>query len=153
MAFHSKSEGLRPPEWPSVAIFSSFRKFLGEVAAAREAFIINHIHVSSPPSVIPINPGAEYVRFPEDNPDMPDHEVQELVIAKALASTAIYVVCPKGYTGVLASYEIGRAMEAAAPLYFSEMPDEPGMREPARERIVDPHELSRMMWYGEVTPI
>lgn len=151
----SRLEGswLHLPEVPSVAIFSSFRKFLGQVAAARDVFMANGIHVSTPPSVTPINPGAEYVRFPEDDPNLSDVEIQKGVLAKALASSAIYVVCPGGYTGTLASYEIGRAQGAATPLYFSELPEEPLMQRAAMERIVGPQELSEMILEGAVSPI
>jgi hypothetical protein len=131
------------PEQPTIAIFSSFRKFLNEVGAARAVFEDRDIRVSNPPSTAPINPGAEYVRFPEDDPSLSDIEIQKLVITRALASTAIYVVCPGGYTGRTASYEIGRAVEAqAAPLYFSEMPEEPLMHSTAEGHIVTPHELA-----------
>jgi hypothetical protein len=122
------------------------------VAAARAVFVARGIHVSNPPGTLPINPGAEYVRFPEDDPNVPDHKIQEQVMARALASTAIYVVCPGGYTGRTASYEIGHAVEAAAPLYFSEMPEE-SMHVPVAGRIINPHELSDMILGGRVTPI
>lgn len=138
---------------PSVAIFSSFRKFLVEVAATRTILVGRGIHVSNPPSDMPINPGAEYVRFPGDDPALPDYKIQEQVMARALASTAIYVLCPGGYTGRTASYEIGRAVQAEAPLYFSEMPEEPFMQLPAADRVINPHTLADIVLGNLVTPI
>lgn len=142
-----------PEGQPSVAIFSSFRKFLGQVSGARDLFIANGIYVSNPPNTTVLNPGAEYVRFEGDDPNMSDREIQNLVIKRALASTAIYVVCPRGYTGTLVSYEIGWVQQAGAPLYFSEMPNERFIRHDTADRIVNPRQLSDMISKSEVTPI
>lgn len=148
-------EGYTEPPQPSVAIFSSFCKFLREVGVVRNVFLEHGIYVSNPPSLEPINPGAEYVRFPEDDPSLSDGQIQRRVIGTAMLSTAIYVVCPNGYVGSLASYEIGWANSGGANLYFSELPraEEPILQPLAEGRIVDPHELSHMVLENRLTPL
>jgi hypothetical protein len=120
---------------------------------AHAIFTRQGIRVSSPPSLAPINPGADYVRFPEDDPTLSDIEIQRRTEQRILAATAIYVVCPGGYTGSLASFEIGRATEAKRPLYFSEFPTEPFIRMEAEGRIVAAHELADMIIQNTITPI
>lgn len=146
---------ITPPPSPSIAIFSSFRKHLEPVSQAAEVFRAHGIFVSNPPGFEPINPGTEFVRFPGDDPDMSDAEIQMRVIGTALLSSAIYVVCPGGYIGRTASYEIGWAEGHNSHLYFSEVPDPTERIFPqlAEGRIVSARQLADMVLQGQTLPI
>jgi len=115
------------------------------ISAARSFFVRQGIVVPVPPSGQPINPGAEFVRFPEDNPRFSDEKIEELAIAAGLAATAVYIMCPQGYTGPSVRYEIACMVDAGKQPYFSEQPGTTDIQRHARGRIASMQQLATMV--------
>lgn len=108
----------------TVAIVGSFRRHYDEVVAVARIFTAAGILVASPAISRIVNPGEEYVRFESDPHDLTDQRIQAITMARILAADLVYVVAPGGYIGRTTSYELGRAHERGAPVYYSEPPND-----------------------------
>ena len=139
---------------PSVAMIGSFRKHLTEMEAAKQIFTNNGIEVVNPLSTEPLQPGIEFVRFATDGEGLTDAEVQIHALERILGATAVYVICPEGYTGKTTAYEWGWVSEKGRPAYFSDMPSEWFMQIYAQERrVVTPQALADLLLANAVEPL
>jgi hypothetical protein len=129
---------------PSLAIIASFRNHYEPVLAAREVFLRHGIEVTSPKGSPIIKPGIPFVRFQSDPHHAPDCVVQSTAVHRILRADAVYVVAPDGYVGRTTCYEIGRAVQAGRPLYFSEPPKDLPICVPT-DHVVSPETLALML--------
>jgi hypothetical protein len=131
-----------PPR--TVAIIGSFRQFYKEVLEAHEIFRKNGIVVTSPKGDAVSKDGIPFVRFKSDSETLDDPSVQVVALHRILRADAVYVVAPAGYVGNTTCYEIGRVVQAAKPLFFSEPPQDLPIRVPNRS-IVSASELAELL--------
>jgi hypothetical protein len=114
----------------SVAIIGSFKQHYEDVRAAVRRFRDAGITVRSPLGADIVEEGIDFVRFTSDDPSLDDYDVQSLALHRILGADAVYVVAPGGYLGRTTCYEIGRAVQAGRPVYFSEPPVDLPLRVP-----------------------
>ncbi|MFA5186056.1 MAG: NUDIX domain-containing protein [Patescibacteria group bacterium] len=102
-------------------IHGSLRKHLAEILEAKRCFEANGIQVLSPPSEIAVGEDAGFVFFPgEQGLDPRLVEIRFLEKLKSLDRDGFsYFVCPDGYLGPSAAYELGLALAYGIPCYFS----------------------------------
>jgi hypothetical protein len=144
------------PDAPTIAIFGSYRHGrMNPVRMAIAEFQANGIRVTTPPDADPLDPHDSFVRFPGDDPNMPDHEIEAKILEIAKQSDATWVCCPNGYVGRATSYEIGYMKQSEAALYFSELPmkEEPWIRRAGIGRVATLSAMVKMLHGGTVTPI
>lgn len=134
-------------------MIGSFRKHLPEMQQAIKVFTENKIEVVNPLSTEVLNDGADFVRLASDESDLSDAEVQANALVRILGSSAVYVVCPRGYVGKTSSYEWGWIEGRGAAAYFSDLPDMLFMRRYTKDRIVTPFQLSKLILNGETKPL
>jgi hypothetical protein len=106
----------------SVAIIGSFRQHYVAVLKAVHTFRDAGWIVTSPLGTDIIREGIEFVRFTSDTPGWNDPTVQSIALHRILRADMVYVVAPEGYVGRTTCYEVGRAVQANRPLFFSEHP-------------------------------
>lgn len=106
-----------------VAILGSFRKHFNQISEARDRFIEAGFEVVLPVGEI-TDPNPGFVPLSSDKPGLMPAEIEALAVEKALNAEVIFFVCPKGYIGRTASYELGRLTQAGKRLFFSEAPDD-----------------------------
>lgn len=106
----------------SAAVIGSFRQHYGAVLGAVEAFRAAGWHVTSPLGSGIVREGIPFVRFESDDAALDDNAVQALALHRILRADMTYVVAPDGYVGRTTCYEIGRLVQAARPVYFSNPP-------------------------------
>lgn len=104
---------------PSISLIGSFRRHYGLIRDIAEFFLANGVTVPSPSFSRILDPEASYLRFECDPPELSDHDIQAVTLARLLASEAVYVVAPGGYIGLDTSMEIGHILQARVPLFFS----------------------------------
>lgn len=106
---------------PSVVVLGSFRKHLDEIMEAARAFEADGFKVLSPPQGKARNPEAEFVLLEEDG-DAGPREVADRVMAEIDRADAVYFVCPGGYMGPSAAFELGYCVARRKPVFVSERP-------------------------------
>ena len=108
---------------PTVAIIGSFRKHYSLVLAAHRVFVAAGLKITSPLGAPPIGSGTEeFVRFTSDRADWSEEMIETVALHRILRADVTYVIAPDGYVGRTTAYEIGRAIQAARPIVFSELP-------------------------------
>lgn len=133
----------------SVAVIGSFRQHYSRALEAVTAFRDVGWVVTSPIGTPVIEPGLDFVRFESDDADLGDAMVQTLALHRILRADVVYVVAPDGYVGRTTCYEIGRAVQARRPVYFSERPRDLPIAVPSGH-IASPSEL--VVHLSEVEP-
>jgi len=128
----------------SVAIIASFRQHYEEALRALQVFHDNGIEVTSPKGTPIVEPGIAFVRFRSDCAQATDGTVQSIAMHRILRANAVYVVAPDGYVGRTTCYEIGRVIQAARPVYFSERPTDLPICVP-EDHIATPQELAEVL--------
>ena len=106
----------------TVAIIGSFRQHYPKVKEAWVAFSEVGLTITSPKGTPIRQHGIPFVRFESDPEDWTDGKVQTVALHRIFRAQFIYVVAPEGYVGRTTCYEIGRAIQAQRPIYFSEHP-------------------------------
>jgi hypothetical protein len=115
-----RADPAQPWTSPSISLIGSFRKHYDQVRETAMFFAGNGITVLSPSISEILEEGAEYVRFKSDPPNMENHDIQAITLARLLASDAVYVIAPGGYIGLDTAVEIGHLLQAGVQLFFSE---------------------------------
>lgn len=105
----------------TVVVLGSFRKHLGEIMEAVRAFEANGFRVLSPRQGKARNPGAEFVLLEEDGEAGP-REVADRVMAEIDRADLVYFVCPGGYMGASAAFELGYCVARGKAVFVSERP-------------------------------
>lgn len=123
----------------SAVILGSYRKHFSEVQHAKSIFEAAGWHVPVPRGDT-VDETALFVRLTGDKPGAEPAELEDLVIADALAADIVYFVIPDGYIGRTTSYELGRLIGSERQLFFSHLPDDLPVRVDA-SRIVTPEQL------------
>jgi hypothetical protein len=121
---------------PKIAVIGSFKQHYEPVRIAIGAFRAAGLVVTSPLGADVVKPGIDFVRFTSDDPRCDDATVQTIALHRILGADVVYVVAPEGYVGRTTCYEIGRAVQARKPIFFSERPADLPVR------IPDSHVLS-----------
>lgn len=129
---------------PSVALIGSFRKHMQEIRQIRGLFLSEGIEVTTPQGDEIEDQDEEFVRFREEFEDEDDPTVQSIAMHRILRADATYVIAPEGYVGRTTCYEIGRIVQAARPLYFSQRPKDLPLYVP-NGYIVGQDQLARMI--------
>ncbi|WP_434452088.1 hypothetical protein [Lentzea sp. E54] len=133
----------------SAAVIGSFRRHYAEVVAVVRELEEAGFEVRSPVVSRIINPGAAYVRFETDLPQLSNLDIQAATLAKILDSDVVYLVAPGGYVGRTTCYELGCVQERGIPVYFSEVPEDLPIAIPL-ENVCAPGELMRRVQTREV---
>jgi hypothetical protein len=133
-----------------VAIIGSFKQHYKSVCAAIATFREAGIDVTTPIGSDIHEEGIAFVRFHTDPPDWDDSTVQTIALHRILRADAVYVVAPSGYVGRTTCYEIGRVLQAAQPIYFSEHPDDLPIAMPA-DHVVAPAGLAGLLQSGSAS--
>src|SRR5262249_37911874 len=94
------------------------------ILEARTVFVQRGIQVTSPEGNAVIREGIDFVRFEKEFEDWDDPSVQAVALHRILRADAVFVVVPGGYIGRTTCYEVGRIIQAARPVYFSEHPND-----------------------------
>lgn len=105
-----------------MSIIGSFRQFYDDVLSAWRSFAAAGWRITSPLGSPIIRPGIPFVRFVTDPDDWDDATVQTAALHRILRADLTYVIAPGGYVGRTTCYELGRIIQAAQPVYFSEQP-------------------------------
>src|SRR5579859_6504731 len=130
-----------PVRTASAAVIGSFRQHYDAVCQAIGQFLLAGWHITSPSGAEIMTPGIPFVRFTTDPDDWDDPTVQTIALHRILRADLVYVVAPEGYVGRTTCYEIGRAVQADRPIYFSSAPHDLPLRVPV-ERVADPASLA-----------
>jgi len=121
-----------------VAIIGSFRQHFDDVLQARSCCAGAGLVVTTPAGSSVLDRTVEFVRLDNDDVALADPAVQSVATARILAADAVYVVAPGGYVGRTTCYELGRAIEARKPVYFSELPHDLPVSVPATHIMAAP---------------
>jgi hypothetical protein len=106
----------------TAAIIGSFKQHYEEIRVVWQRFNTVGLHVTSPKGTPIIKPGIPFVRFESDPAHWSDAFVQTVALHRIVRADFVYVVTLGGYVGRTTCYEIGRIIQAARPIYFSEHP-------------------------------
>jgi hypothetical protein len=120
-----------------VAIIGSFRKYFAAMTNARDCCGAAGLAVSTPASGDVVDDSVTFVRLTTDDAGLADEAIQAVATNRIIRADAVYVVAPNGYVGRTTCWEVGRAMQAGRPVYFSEPPEDLPIRVPATH-IIDP---------------
>jgi hypothetical protein len=96
-------------------------------------------HTVTSPSGAAVIRGDD-VRFEDDAPSASEATLQTLALERIMAADVVYVVAPEGYVGRATSYELGRLIQAAVPVYFSSAVHDPPLAVPATH-VATPEEI------------
>jgi hypothetical protein len=140
------SDGVR-----SVAIVGSFRKHYETVLATRQRFLDAGLVVTSPRGTWIVGANVDFVRFHTDPEHWDDPTVQTVALQLIFQADFTYVIAPEGYVGRTTCYELGRLIQAAKPVYFSDVPTDLPIRIP-REHIYSPNEICERIAQGTFVP-
>jgi hypothetical protein len=106
----------------SVALIGSFKSHYRVVRSAMAVLQQAGIGITSPLGTDIRVPGIPFVRFESDDPALSDGFVQSLTMQRIFQADLVYVIAPRGYVGRTTCYEVGRVIQAACPIYFSDHP-------------------------------
>lgn len=134
----------------TVAIIGSFRKHYPEVLEAHATFHAAGITITTPLAT-EITREGEFVRFASDPPEWDDQWVQSIAMHRILRADAVYVIAPAGYVGRTTCYEIGRALQASRPVFFSEFPADLPIRV-EMSHVIPPTSLVSCILGAEIVP-
>lgn len=131
-------------KYQTVGLCGSFRKHLDVVSSAHRQFTDSGFEVLAPTVMGEVsNPDDDFVLFESDDSDDPlelEGRYQELL----LESDAVYVCNPEGYIGGSVMMELGR-LAGRAEVYFMEIPQEPVVREMAKDSVVSAEDFIKYM--------
>jgi hypothetical protein len=100
-----------------IAVVGSFHRHYDLVMDACRVFGNGGHTVVSPSGAALIRGGD--LRFEDDDPSFAEAKLQTLALERIMGADFVYVVAPDGYVGRATSYELGRLVQAAVPLFFS----------------------------------
>ena len=129
---------------PSVALIGSFRKHYQQILLARNVFQVRGITVTSPLGNAVVDENVLFVRFDTEFEGEDDPTVQGYALHRIMRADAVYVVIPTGYIGRTTCYEVGRVVQAARPVYFSDAPHDLPLQVPNRF-VVSPEQLADLI--------
>ena len=124
----------------TIALIGSFRKHYDTVLDVLDIFRKADFIITTPLGTPIIKPGMPFVRFISDPSQLEDYMVQTITMERIFRADLIYVVAPGGYVGRTTCYEIGRIIQAAHPLYFTDYPQDFPILIP-QSHILSPIEL------------
>ena len=110
--------------FPTAALLGSFRQHYLAILDSWKVLSAEGIRLTTPlGSPVTRESSAElFVRFESDDPSWSDEMVETVAMHRIFSADAVYVVAPSGYIGRTTCYEVGRAIQARRPVYFSESP-------------------------------
>lgn len=114
----------------TAAIVGSFRRFYDDILRTRVVFVDAGWEVSTPVGGRPLDPTAEFIVFDTDAVGYDAPTIETLAVHRILRADLVYVCAPAGYVGRTTCYEVGRAIQAHRPIYFSDMPADLPLRVP-----------------------
>jgi hypothetical protein len=114
-----------------VALIGSFRRHFDVILDVRNWCEGVGLTVTTPAGSDVLDASVAFVRLDCDDAALDDSAVQAVATHRILAADAVYVVAPGGYVGRTTCYEVGRALEAGRPVYFSEAPHDLPISVPA----------------------
>lgn len=121
-----------------IALIGSFRRHFATIIDARGCCEEAGLSVTTPAGQTVLDGSVPFVRLDCDDTALEDPVVQSVATGRILDSDAVYVVAPDGYIGRTTCYEVGRAIEARKPVYFSEAPDDLPISVPATHIMTAP---------------
>lgn len=107
----------------TAVILGSYRKHFDQISLARDRLIQSGIEVVLPVGEV-VDDSAEFVSLSSDEAGLTPGNIEAAAVDKALEASFVYFVCPDGYIGRTASYELGRLTQAGKQPYFSHMPSD-----------------------------
>ena len=113
-----------------IAVIGSFGRHYDAVERAMAVFAQAGMAIASPRAGA-LLADSEDVRFTDDDPGLGEAELQVFTLERIMAADVVYVVAPDHYVGRATSYEIGRLVQAAVPMYFSASVSDPPIAVPA----------------------
>jgi len=133
----------------TIALIGSFRKHYNTVLDVLDMFRKAGIIILTPLGTPIIKPGMPFVRFTSDPSQLEDYIVQTITMERIFRADLTYVVAPGGYVGRTTCYEIGRIIQAARPLYFTDYLQDLPIRIP-ESHILSPIELIENLKSGNL---
>jgi len=112
------------PRLVQVALIGSFRQHFATILDVRRCCEDRGLSVTTPAGTNVLDDTVAFVRLDCDDTALEDPAVQSVATLRILDADAVYVVAPAGYIGKTTSYEVGRAVQARKPVYFSEAPQD-----------------------------
>jgi hypothetical protein len=112
----------------AVTVSGSFHRHMHEIGAAVEELAALSIRVLSPADPRIVAAQGEFL-FVASDPVRSVRLVQDRHLDSVGASDFLWLVCPDGYVGQSASFELGYAIHAGVPIFGTHAPSDLTLRE------------------------